>query len=106
MVVKPVGNQSPVAKFARLFPAEDYSVFSQVGIDLFGVELFQNFFPVNFDIVLPGDFVILVILHQRPAGTELPILANIFEPGQIAGVAVGNSHQVQPRFPDFVGEVI
>jgi len=106
MVVKPVGDQSPVAKLARLFPAEDYSVFSQVGIDLFGIELNQNFFPVNFDIVLPGDFVILVILHQRPTGTELPILANIFQPGQMAGVAIGDRNQVQPRFPDSVGEVI
>jgi len=106
MIVKPCRNQAPMAELPRFFPAEDHSVFSQVMIDLFRVELIENVLLIYLSVILPGEVVMLVIFDEGPAGAELSILPGVFQPGEMSGEGVGYSHQVQSRLPDPVGEVV
>jgi len=106
MFAQPGGNKSSMAVSSGFLPAQEDGVFSQVGIDFFWVKVIKNTVMVDFSVFLPGQFLLLIALHQRPSGTKLSILPCIFKPGQMPGIGVGYGNQVQSRLPDPVGEVI
>jgi len=107
MVAEPIGNQSPVAKRCKCFlPAQEDGVFSKVGIDLFGIELIQNVFPVDFRVVLPGDIFSFEFLDQRPGRAEFSVVPGVFEPDKLFWIAPGYSHKIKTRFSDPVGKVV
>jgi len=107
MLVKPIGDQSPVATGCKCFlPAKEDGVFSKVGIDFFRIELIQNVFPVDFRVVLPGDLSSFELLDQRPGGAELSVVPCVFEPAKLSWIAFGYSHKVKPGFSDPVGKVV